>query len=274
MLSIWRRARAAGRDCWSACPREPWAKWPIVGTARVLRRDAAQIRTSGIPWLRLIAVGEGTRRRRHPAVQRASQRRGAGALARGGAGRQSFAPSRKTLRLDVRFNTATLGIARARSAPKASRPSSLPCGRRARRARSRAGSQRRAGRRQSRPPRVAGLPAAAARSVIRTAPRAGGLWWPRSRMSSRVCGVPPNTRRRGRGTGGARVRPFFAAGTRRGLGGFHRAARRKLADPGGARSRERSHHALGHAASAGGGLNDADFLLARARGLRAQRPAT
>jgi von Willebrand factor type A domain/Aerotolerance regulator N-terminal len=85
----------------------------LVGTASVLRRDAAQIRTSGIPRLRLIEVGEGTE---DAGIRQFTAHRSAEEPGRWRVVAQVANHSRqaKTLRLDVRFNSAVLGYRTAR----------------------------------------------------------------------------------------------------------------------------------------------------------------
>jgi hypothetical protein len=80
----------------------------FVGTARVLRHDAAQIRTSGIPALRLIEIGEGMEDAgiRQFTAHRSAEEPGRWRVVAQVAN-HSLQP--KTLRLDVRFNKAALG---------------------------------------------------------------------------------------------------------------------------------------------------------------------
>lgn len=89
----------------------------FVGSARVLRRDAAQIRTSGIPALRLIEVGEGME---DAGIRQFTAQRSAEEPGRWRVVAQVANHSRevKTLRLDVRFNTAALGYRTVRVGPE------------------------------------------------------------------------------------------------------------------------------------------------------------
>lgn len=86
----------------------------VIGTARVLRRDAA-IRTSGIPALRLVAVGEDME---DAGIARLTAQRSAEDPGRWRVVAQlaNHSPQPKNLRLDVRFNTAALGHRTARVA--------------------------------------------------------------------------------------------------------------------------------------------------------------
>ncbi|MEX2301686.1 MAG: VWA domain-containing protein [Bryobacterales bacterium] len=85
----------------------------VVGTARVLRRDAAQIRTSGIPALRLIAVGEGME---DAGIAKFTAQRNAEDPGRWRVVAQvsNHSTQPKNLRLDVRFNTTALGFRNVR----------------------------------------------------------------------------------------------------------------------------------------------------------------
>jgi hypothetical protein len=89
----------------------------LVGTGRVLRRDAAQIRTSGIPSLRLIEVGEGME---DAGIRQFTAHRSAEEPGRWRVVAQvaNHSPQAKTLRLDVRFNTAALGYRTVRAGPE------------------------------------------------------------------------------------------------------------------------------------------------------------
>jgi hypothetical protein len=87
----------------------------LVGTARVLRREAAQIRTSGIPLLRLIAVGEGME---DAGIRQLTAQRSVEEPSRWRVMARVANHSReaKALRLDVTFNNAALGYRTVRVA--------------------------------------------------------------------------------------------------------------------------------------------------------------
>jgi hypothetical protein len=89
----------------------------VVGTARVLRRDAAQIRTSGIPALRLIELGEGMEDAgiRQFTAQRSAEEPGRWRVVAQVANHSREA---KSLRIDVRFNKAALGHRNVRVGPE------------------------------------------------------------------------------------------------------------------------------------------------------------
>jgi hypothetical protein len=85
----------------------------IVGSARVLRRDAPQIRTAGIPALRLVEIGEGME---DAGIAKLTAQRSAEDPGRWRIVAQvaNHSQQPKNLRLDVRFNTAALGFRAAR----------------------------------------------------------------------------------------------------------------------------------------------------------------
>jgi hypothetical protein len=87
----------------------------LVGTARVLRREAVQIRTSGIPALRLIEVAQGMA---DAGIRQFTAQRGVEAPDRWRVVAQlaNHSSEPKTLRLDVRFNDAALGYRSVRVA--------------------------------------------------------------------------------------------------------------------------------------------------------------
>ncbi len=89
----------------------------VVGTARVVGRDAALIRTSGIPALRLVAVGEDME---DAGIAKLTAQRGAedpGSW-RVVAQLANHSTQPKNLRLDVKFNTSALGYRTALVAPE------------------------------------------------------------------------------------------------------------------------------------------------------------